>query len=79
MWIWLRANGPRRNDINFLELRAIRLGLLHFHSAVEGKYVLILTDNITLKAHINRQGRTRSKRLMMEAQQLVSWAETHLC
>lgn len=62
------------SNINFLELRAIQ----HFHQAVGGCHVLILTDNIMVKAHVNRQGGTRSKHLMQEARHLGRWAELHV-
>lgn len=65
-------------NINLLELRAIHLALIHFQDLVEGKDVLVLTDNTTAKAHINKLGGTRSRSLMEEACLLGLWAETHL-
>lgn len=65
-------------NINLLELRAIRLALLQFQDLVEGKDVLVLMDNTTAKAHINKLGGTRSRSLMDEARLLGPWAETHL-
>lgn len=64
-------------DINWLELWAIHLALKHFHSHVKGQHVLILTDNITVKAHVNREGGTHSKPLLDEAMALTSWVEKH--
>lgn len=53
--------------------------LLHqFQGSVSDKHVLVLTDNITAKAHINRQEGTRSKSLILEAKRLGLWAERHL-
>lgn len=63
------------NDINWLELRAIRMALLHFQHLVEGHHIRILTDNVTAKAHINREGGTRSRSLMEESARLFTWAE----
>lgn len=34
-----------------------------------------MTDNIAVKAHVNRQGGTRSKALMEEVRLLCRWAE----
>ncbi|XP_060547294.1 uncharacterized protein LOC132711713 [Pantherophis guttatus] len=65
-------------NINLLELRAVRLTLSHFRYQVAGKDVLVLMDNTTAKAHINRLGGTRSRSLMAEALQLGLWAEEHL-
>lgn len=72
------THSEQQQTINFLELRAICLGFLHFQSKVEGKHVLLLMDNMTAKAHVNRQGGTRSRRLMIEAQRLLGWVESHL-
>lgn len=63
--------------INLLELRAIRLSLLHFGTALQGKHVLIRTDNMTAKAHVNKQGGTRSSRLHKETLLLFRWVESH--
>ncbi|XP_013909106.1 PREDICTED: ubiquitin carboxyl-terminal hydrolase 7-like [Thamnophis sirtalis] len=67
-----------RHNINWLELKAARLALSHFHSSVEGRHVLLLTDNVATKVHINRQGGTHSRALWLEALRLGSWAEKHL-
>lgn len=64
--------------INLLELRAIRLSLLHFGAALQGRHILIQTDNVAAKAHVNKQGGTRSSRLHKEALLLLAWAENHL-
>ncbi|XP_013907147.1 PREDICTED: uncharacterized protein LOC106537516 [Thamnophis sirtalis] len=66
------------HSINWLELRAARLALRKFASLVRGAHVLLMTDNVATKAHINRQGGTRSKALMLEAEALGRWAERHL-
>lgn len=64
--------------MSLLELRAIRLALLHFSHALSGRHVLVLTDNISAKAHVNREGGTRSHPLMLETEKLFRWAERHL-
>ncbi|XP_032092319.1 LOW QUALITY PROTEIN: extracellular calcium-sensing receptor-like [Thamnophis elegans] len=67
-----------RNNINWLELRAIHLALRHFKESVAGHHILVLTDNVAAKAHVNRQGGTHSKALRKEALRLGHWAERHL-
>lgn len=60
--------------INILELRAIRLTLIHFARFLQEAHVMIRTDNVTAKAFINRQGGTRSTALSREASLLI-WTE----
>ncbi|XP_060546629.1 uncharacterized protein LOC132711500 [Pantherophis guttatus] len=74
--LWTEAE--KDSSINFLELRAIFLALRHFLPLLQGKHVLVLTDNVSAKAHVNRQGGTRSRSLFHESLQLGLWAETHL-
>lgn len=42
-------------------------------------HVPVLIDSVAVKAHINWQGRTRSKSLILEAKRVGFWAEHHLC
>lgn len=62
--------------INRLELRALRLALQHFTEGL--KHVLVRTDNISAKAHINKQEGSRSLGLHKEFLKLFSWAEKHI-
>ncbi|XP_060541827.1 uncharacterized protein LOC132710188 [Pantherophis guttatus] len=73
-WSTLERSLP----INLLELRAIHLALLHFQNLITSCDVLVLTDNVTAKAHVNRLGGTHSRVLMDEALLLGLWAESHL-
>ncbi|XP_039189596.1 kelch-like protein 14 isoform X2 [Crotalus tigris] len=73
---WSRAD--LRHNINWLELRAIHLALHQFRHWIRGFHVLILTDNVASKAHVDCQGGTRSRSLMSEARLLGSWAESNL-
>ncbi|XP_034289304.1 uncharacterized protein LOC117675085 [Pantherophis guttatus] len=66
------------HNINWLELRAIHLALRVFSHEVRNRHVLVRTDNVAAKAHVNRLGGTRSRHLMQEAERLGSWAEAHL-
>lgn len=66
------------HNINSLELRAAFLALCHFQWEIQGCHVLILTDNVATKAHINCQVGTWSRSLMAEAETLGRWAEKHI-
>nr|XP_056702553.1 UPF0606 protein KIAA1549 homolog [Euleptes europaea] len=68
----------KKLHINLLEMRAVRLALLKFSSVLQGHHVLVRTDNTTTKAHINKQGGTRSSSLHLEAIAIFSWAQIHL-
>jgi hypothetical protein len=61
---------PPQSHINVLEMRAVTLALKHFGPQLEGKRILIATDNTTVLAYINHQGGTRSQSLMEETEQL---------
>lgn len=54
------------------------LAVLHFQSQVRGCPVLVRTDNIASKAHVNRKGGTHSRSLMKETSLLFHWAELNL-
>lgn len=65
------------NNINWLELQAVHLALRHFQTTIAGRHILILTDNMATKAHVNHEGGTCSKSLMTKAERLSSWVEKH--
>ncbi|XP_043992837.1 uncharacterized protein LOC122842759 [Gambusia affinis] len=73
--------GPldRSKHINVLELRAVHLALRHFLPHLEGRHVLIRSDNTSVVYHINHQGGTRSAQLLQESRDLLNWATVHLC
>lgn len=64
----------RFQHINVLELRAVRLALMHFLPALTGKHVLVRSDNTSTVYHINHQGGTRSIHSLTEARKLLLWA-----
>lgn len=68
----------QRWNISWLELRAVYLVFRQFQGSLSGKHILVLMDNVATKAHINRQGGTKSKSLMLKARRLGLWAERHL-
>ncbi len=56
--------GPQlRWHINCLELLAVRLALSRLRGRLQGKDVLVRTDNTATVAYINRQGGLRSRRM----------------
>ena len=67
----------RSFHINWLELEAIRLALLRFLPWVKSKHVLVMCDNRTALAYLNKQGGTRSKRLTSLAEKIVLLCSQH--
>ena len=59
--------------INFLELKAVLLALKRFQHLVQGKVVLVATDNTTVKAYINKEGGMRSGSLCALLWRLLCW------
>ncbi|XP_074470437.1 uncharacterized protein LOC141754903 [Sebastes fasciatus] len=60
--------------INVLELRAIYLALRKFLPRLRGRHVIVRSDNKSAVYHVNRQGGTRSPRLLQVARRLLVWA-----
>ncbi len=74
--IW---TGPQlRWHINCLELLAVRLALSRLRGRLQGKDVLVHTDNTATIAYINRQGGLRSRRMSQLARHLLLWSQKHL-
>lgn len=76
----LQASGIWDRDealhhINWLELRAVWLGLLAFHERVSGSAVRVMSDNSTVVGYIRNQGGTRSRSLCDLACQILRWTE----
>lgn len=67
-----------KEHINVLELRAIHLGLKALLPFIQGKHVLVRTDNRSAVYHINHQGGTRSQHCLKATQRLLFWALPHL-
>ena len=59
--------------INFLELKAVLLALKRFQHLVQGKVVLIASDNTTVVAYINKEGGMRSGSLCALLWRLLCW------
>ena len=58
-------------SINLRELRAIRLGLLHFREQIEGCTVAVFCDSATAVAYLKKQGGTVVPLLNQETQQIL--------
>ena len=63
--------------INVLEFKAVLLCLRAFLHRTRGKSILLLTDNVSVAAYINRQGGTHSPQLCDLATQLWRWCRAH--
>ena len=59
--------------INVLEMLAVQSSMEVFQDRLLGRSVLILTDNVSVAAYINRQGGTHSRSLNRLTAQLWSW------
>ena len=56
----LWSDQEKRLHINVLELKAVSLALRHFKDQCQDQTVLVVTDNSTMVAYINKQGGTHS-------------------
>ncbi|KAI2650818.1 Transposon Ty3-G Gag-Pol polyprotein [Labeo rohita] len=71
--------GPRLFwHINCLELLAVLLALRRFQSMIQGKHVLVRSDNTVTVAYINHQGGVRSFRMSQLARHLLLWSQHRL-
>ena len=69
---WLPAIAGEH--INALELRAVGLALERFLPVLQGRHVLIRSDNRATVFHVNHYGGTRSKNLLRLSQEMWIWA-----
>ena len=60
--------------INILELLTVKLVLTHFQSQIQGRHVLVRSDNTATCAYLNRQGGVKSPRLRSIASEILLWA-----
>ena len=63
-----------KNHINWLEMRAVQLGLQAFVSQIHDTSIRLEVDNVSTVAFLNRKGGTRSQRLCHLAQEIWEWA-----
>uniref|UniRef100_A0AAV2IU46 ribonuclease H n=1 Tax=Knipowitschia caucasica TaxID=637954 RepID=A0AAV2IU46_KNICA len=64
--------------INLLEMEAVHRVLLHFAPQLQGRHVMVRSDNTTVVSYLNRQGGTRSPALHRMATVTLLWAALHL-
>ena len=61
------------HSTNWLELQAIYLSLVHFRASLQGKPVLIMSDNTTAVACIRNQGSQKSAPLLELSRKLLEF------
>ena len=66
----------RKLHINCLEFKAVTLALQHWAPLLQGRQVMVATDNSTVVSYINKQGGTRSPTLLRLAVDLFLWLES---
>ena len=66
----------RKLHINSLEIKAVTLALQHWAPLLQGRQVMVATDNSTVVSYINKQGGTRSPTLLRLAVDLFLWLES---
>ena len=66
-----------QKHINWLELKTVLLALKKFHNILQGKVVLVATDNSTVVAQVNKQGGTHSWDLCALLWQILTWCAKH--
>ena len=66
----------RKLHINCLEFNAVTLALQHWAPLLQGRQVMVATDNSTVVSYINKQRGTRSPTLLRLAVDLFLWLES---
>lgn len=77
---WGKWTSPQRKwHSNMKELWTIRKVLGHLSSELLGKSVMIQSDNRTTVAYINKQGGTKSSKLLKAAREILLFCDHHRC
>ena len=71
--IWTHTD--RKLHISCLELKAVVSALKHWAPVLQGRQVMISTDNLTVVSYIKKQGGTRSPTLLRLTVELLLWLE----
>ncbi|KAL0176031.1 hypothetical protein M9458_028361, partial [Cirrhinus mrigala] len=71
--VWTGSRLPWH--INCLELLTVLLALKRFRPLIQGKHVLVRSDNTATVAYINLQGGVRSFRMSQLARHLLLWSQ----
>ena len=74
----LRAQGTwschlQKEHINILEMLAVEQALFHFKTLIQGKQILVKSDNSTVVTYLNKEGGTRSPHLCMLTWRILQW------
>ena len=69
----LWSDREKRLHINVLELKAVSLALRDFKDQCQNQTVLVVTDNSTVVAYINRQGGTHSAEMFGLLWKIMTW------
>ena len=69
----LWSDREKRLHINIPELKAVSLALLYFKDQCQNQRVLVATDNSTVVAYINKQGRTQSAKMCALLWKIMTW------
>ena len=64
--------------VGVLELLTVELVLHHFQSRLQGRHVLIRSDNVATCAYLNQYGGVRSPQLHRVALETLLWSYSHL-
>ena len=67
------SKNERRAHINYLELLAVHKALRSFESQLLGHHIQITSDNTTVVFYINKQGGTRSRKLINLTLHIWEW------
>lgn len=62
--------------INWLEMRAVQLALIHFESILLKSRVLLRCDNSTVVSYFNREGGTKSFQLCCLVWEIFQWSKS---
>ena len=69
----LWSDRGKRLHINVLELKAVSLALQMFNGQCQNQTVLVVTDNSTVVAYINKQGGTHSVEMYALLWKIMTW------
>ena len=69
----LCSDKEKRLHINVLELKVVSLALRSFKDQCQNQTVLVLTDNSTMVAYINKQGGTHSSEMCALLWKIMTW------
>ena len=62
--------------INWLEMKAVFLGLQHFVEKIKNKIVLVKSDNSTVVSYLTKQGGTKSPDLCYLTWEVLNWCRS---